>query len=78
MRPPKEITLKNVEFNEEEDEVTEEVKVGSLQPVYPTRWTVRVKSLNSIKENYKQILKLCDLVGLEATDNGIKGRSLSN
>ena len=33
---------------------------AGLSSLCATRWTVKAKSLNSIKTNYKQILKLYD------------------
>lgn len=59
----------------DDDEQKEETV--SLRPFCPTRWTVRVKSLKSVKANYKQILDFCNVVGLEQNDAGIKARGFS-
>lgn len=47
--------FKSIVFEDEDDEVENfgdkiDDKVGSLKPFCPTRWTVRVKSLKSIKD----------------------------
>jgi hypothetical protein len=67
--------FKNTEFDEDEDEVKD--PTGLLKAFCPTRWTVKVKSFKSMKENYKKILKFCELVGMENSDCGIKARGFS-
>lgn len=51
--------FKSIVFDEEEDDEVENFegkiddKFGSLKPFCPSRWIVRVKSLKSIRDNYK-------------------------
>lgn len=68
--------FKEIQSQFDEDDEQQQ-QVVSLKPFCPTRWTVRVKSLKSVKVNYKNILKFCDEVGLEKTDCGIKARGFS-
>lgn len=42
-----------------------------------TRWCVRVKSLKSVRDNYEDILKFCDLIGKETADHAVKARGFS-
>lgn len=60
-----------LQLNDDGEEVD---RGGTLKPFCPTRWCVRVKSLNSIKDNYKEIIEFCDIVGRETDDAGIKAR----
>lgn len=56
----------------------EEVDCGeTLKPFCPTRWCVRVKSLKSIKNNYKESIEFCDIAGRDTDDAGIKARGFS-
>lgn len=65
--------FKGIVFEDDDDDDN----VGLLKPFCPTRWTVRVKSLKSVKNNYKKILHFCDEVGLETGDCGVKARGFS-
>lgn len=60
------------QFSDDDDEPQEDDI--SLKAFCPTRWTVRIKSLKSVKKNYKNIIKFSEVVGLEKNDSGIKGR----
>lgn len=75
--------FKSIVFDEEEDEVENfegkiDDKFGSSKPFCPTRWIVRVKSLKSIRDNYKNFLKLCEIVGSETTETAIKARGFTS
>lgn len=68
---------------DDEDDYDDEEKgpkeMTSLKPFCPTRWCVRVKSLKSIRKNYKFIIDFCDKVGSENVDPeaGVKARGFS-
>lgn len=66
--------FKNIKLQDDE---TDETSAGSLKPFCPTRWTLRVNSLISIRNNYKTLLEFCDNVGLENSDSGVKARGFS-
>ncbi len=66
--------FKNIKLQDDE---TEEKSTASLKPFCPTRWTVRVNSLISVRDNYKTLLEFFDTVGLENTDSGVKARGFS-
>lgn len=44
----------------------------NLRPFCPTRWCVRVKSLQSILKNYSTLLKFFHQIGEESTESGAK------
>lgn len=72
----KRITIfKDIKIQLQDDETVEE-NVGSLKSFCPTRWTLRVISLKSVKNNYPVLLEFCEKVGLENSDAGIKARGL--
>lgn len=71
--------FKNIQLQTDDDSEEDEPNV-SLKPFCPTRWTVRVISLKSVKSNYKEILNFCDFVGSDpktSTDAGIKARGFA-
>lgn len=59
------------------DDGEEKVTGGNLKKFCNTRWCVRVKSLKSVRDNYKEILEFCNYVGEEAGDAGTKARGFS-
>lgn len=71
----------NEDDDDDEDESLDEDKTtkrkSSLKSFCPTRWCARVKSLKSVKENYRVILEFCERVGLETGDHGIKARGFA-
>lgn len=73
--------LKNIQCQltgDDDDEAPHEV--ASLKQFCPTRWCLRVKSLKSIRSNYKFILDFCDQVGTDKkdADAGVKARGFSS
>lgn len=62
------------QFSEDEEDEKDSV---ALKAFCPTRWTVRVKSLKSVRDNYENIRKFCDFVGKEKNDSGIKARGFA-
>lgn len=65
-----------LQLDDDDEEVQPDPEV-TLKPFCPTRWCVRVKSLKSIKANYKHIIEFCDDAGRATDDAGIKARGLS-
>lgn len=63
-----------LQLNDDGEEVG---RGGSLKPFCPTRWCVRLKSLKSIKDNYKEIIEFCDVVGQATDEAGVKSRGFS-
>lgn len=68
--------FKNIKLQLNEDD-EEKVDAGALKSFCVTRWFVRVKSLKSVRDNYKDILEFCDLIGRETGDNAVKARGFS-
>lgn len=62
------------QLNEDDDAKAES---GLLKSFCPTRWCGRVKSLKSVRDNYKDILEFCDLIGQETGDHAVKARGFS-
>lgn len=68
--------FKEIQSQLSEDDEAEEETI-SLKTFCPTRWTVRVKSLKSVKANYSNIMKFCEIVGREKNDCGVKARGFT-
>lgn len=68
--------FKNIKLQLNEDD-EKKVDGGALKSFRATRWCIRVKSLKSVRDNYKDILEFCDLIGKETGDHAVKGRGFS-
>lgn len=74
----KQIQLEGDSDDEDDVDSCSETRFTNLKSFCVTRWCVRVKSLKSIRANYKAILKFCDKIGNENSDAGIKSRGFTN
>jgi len=64
--------------DDDEEEEEGDSRRTNLKSFCMTRWCVRVKSLKSIKANYKEIIQFCEKIGNENSDAGIKARGFAS